>query len=526
MDMPRSESEVRQAPAMPPPNVIRRKFIVATTAIGSVICLLFFFNLLYLYGSVYHQEYRYQAFDCLLVDYDGGVVGKSLQAAYEQLQGPSFPTFIVQNTTVYPSPADINQAILNREYWCAIYANPDASKNLAAALAGGTAATSYDAANALTYVWNEDRFPATADSVIQPNLVELVAVTQAVYQSINGSEDLKNLPKGNAAAAKVLFNPIMATNVNLQGMPQASKVFYNTVSMAMPILQQFFFVLAFNGIAAKFRIHEMFPSVVSGILRFIIAGVYTIFSALIMTGYIWSFRETWAVTSNTFGLTFLALWWLMQIWFLLIDFFLVFLPTPAMPFVIVTIIFLNITATNAPFELNPGFFRIGYAFPAYEIYSVLIDIWSGSTAALNIALPVLFSWWLLGWVLAFVAHRRRYALVRKGKSTPVKEDPLASAMTPAGDLEKAEPMTAVTEHQGLSQVSHGGSTLDVNGDVAADADEKDAAVEEQPKTSSSYAGDADVRAESAKDLEQRDTSAGGINNGDGKVIVSGSSASH
>jgi hypothetical protein len=49
-------------------KVIRRKFVVATTAIGSAICLLFFFNLLYLYGSVYHQEYRYQALDCLMVD--------------------------------------------------------------------------------------------------------------------------------------------------------------------------------------------------------------------------------------------------------------------------------------------------------------------------------------------------------------------------------------------------------------------------------------------------------------------------
>jgi hypothetical protein len=35
-------------------------------------------------------------------------------------------------------------------------------------------------------------------------------------------------------------------------------------------------------VAAKLRIHQTFPSIVSGILRFIIAGVYTILSALIV----------------------------------------------------------------------------------------------------------------------------------------------------------------------------------------------------------------------------------------------------
>ena len=471
------------SPAQDPPNVLRRKLIVATTAIGIAICLLFLLNLLYLYGSVYHEISRYQAIECLMVDYDGGVVGNSMLQAYKQLQGPSFPTFDVQNISQYPTPDTIIQAVLDRQYWAAVFTNAGASQRLSSALHGSAAARSYDASNALTYVWNEVRYPAVEDSVIQSSLIKLVGATQIAYAHINGTQALAALPKGDAAAAQVLFSPIAATDVNIQPTLQGSKVFYNTVSMAMPIIQQFFFILALNGISTRFAIFERFPAMVSGVLRLIVSFIYTIFSALVMTGYIWAFREDWAVSSNQFGLTFLLLWFLMHIYFCLIDFAVAFLPPPAMPFVILTVIFLDITSTNVPFELNPGFFRLGYALPAYEAYSVLIDIWSRSTAELYIALPILFSWWVVGLALALVAHRRRISLVGHGHKALGTEDSFDNAMIPAGELEKREHADGQAGGAtDVAGVSKGGSTLNVDGS----GDAKDSGLRKgSPGTSSS-----------------------------------------
>lgn len=504
MDSAASEA-ARPAPAHESPTVLRRKFVVATTAIGLAICLLFLLNLLYLYGSVYHEENRYQALQVLMVDYDGGIVGKSLQAAYQQLQGPSFPTFDVQNASQYPSPDTIIQAVRDRQYWAAIFSTGGASHRLSAALQGGAAAKSYTASGALTYVWNEVRFPAATDSIIQSSLIELVAATQVAYAHINGSAALASIPKNNAAAAQILFNPIAASNVNIQPMVQGSKVFYNTVSMAMPILQQFFFILALNGISMRIGVYEKFPSMVSGLLRLVISFVYTIFSSLIMTGYIWAYRESWGVSGNQFGLTFLLLWFLMHIYFLLIDFGVAFLPPPVMPFIIVTVIFLSITSTNAPFELNPGFFRLGYALPAFEAYTVLIDIWSSATASLYIALPILFSWWIVGWALAFLAHRRRCSLVAKGHTALGTEDSLDNAMVPTGELEKREEAShhdsGDIEKGGVGTVSqNGASTLNVDG--GGDAKEPHLEEGTTTKTSSSYTSDAHVPDGEAKALEQ------------------------
>lgn len=493
MESPPSEApRTSPAQAREPPNVLRRKLIVAASAIGTAICLLFLLNLLYLYGSVYHETTRYQAIECLMVDYDGGVIGHSMLQAYKQLQGPSFPTFDLQIVSQYPTPDAIVQAVLDRQYWAAIFSNAGASQRLSSALHGGAAARSYDASNALTYVWNEVRYPAVQDSVIQSSLMKLVSATQVAYDHINGTQALASLPKGDVAAAQVMFSPIAATDVNIQPTMQGSKVFHSTVSMAMPVIQQFFFILALNAISARLAIFETFPATVSGLLRLIISFIYTILSSLVMTGYIWAFREDWAVSSNQFGLTFLLLWFLMHIYFCLIDFAVAYLPPPAMPFVIVTVIFLGITSTNAPFELSPGFFRLGYALPAYEAYSVLVDIWSGATAQLYIALPILFSWWAVGLALAFVGHRHRVSLVAHGHKALGTEATFDNAIVPADEVEKREHahdhVGGGTRAAGAGKASeHGGSTLNVDG--SSDAKEPILHEGTAGKTSSSYNGD-------------------------------------
>ncbi|MCJ1479555.1 hypothetical protein MMC13_008241 [Lambiella insularis] len=386
-----------------------RKFIAAAALAAVAVLLLLLLNLVYLYGSVYHQAERGAAFHILLVDYDGGVVGRSLSSAYQHLKSPSFPTLVTQPPSQYPSSDTIIQAVRNRQYWAAIFTSQGASQRLSAALQGGSAATTYNSTNALTYVWNEVRYPATADSVIESSFALLVDATRIAYNAINGTQALTTLAQNDPAAVHVYLDPIDASSININSMPQGAKVFYNTISMAMPILQQFFFILALNGMSTRFRIYDDLPPKTSGTVRAIVSVAYTFVGAVCMTGYIWAFRENWPVHGYQFVETWIVLWLLMHIYFCLIDAATAVLPQPAMPFLIVTWIFVNISATINPFEITPGFYRWGYALPAYSTYEILTYIWSGGPAPeLHRALPIMFAWWLVGTACAILAHRCRY----------------------------------------------------------------------------------------------------------------------
>ncbi|KAI4126788.1 MAG: hypothetical protein LQ338_003573 [Usnochroma carphineum] len=412
----------------------------ATVAVAAVsVLLLFLLNIAYLYGTVYHQSNRGAAFHILLVDYDGGVVGRSLLSAYQQLKSPTFPTLFTQSPSQFPSPDGIVHAVRNRQYWGAIFASPGASQRLSAALQGGSAATTYTPREALTYVWDESRYPATADSVIESSFASLVDATRVAYNSLNGTSALAILARNDPAAVRVFLDPIRADAINVGAMPQAAKVFYNTISMAMPILQQFFFVLALNGMSTRFRFYNNLSLKTSGTLRCVVSVAYTLVGALCMTGYIWAFREAWPVHGYQFVETWMVLWLLMHIYFCLVDAATAVLPQPAMPFFIVTWIFLSVSATINPFELTPGFYRWGYALPAYCAYEILTYVWTGgSTPELHRSLPIMFAWWLVGLACAILAHRRRYRLAfstagPRRRSVSEKGNDTASEAIASGD---------------------------------------------------------------------------------------------
>ena len=398
-----------------------RKFFIAVAVAAVAVLLLLLLNLAYLYGSVYHQTRRSAAFHVLLVDYNGGIVSQSLSSAYQRLQSPLFSTLFTEALSQYPTPDTIIQAVQNWQYWAAIFTSQGVSHRLSAALQGGSAAMMYNATDALTYVWNEVRYPVTADLVVQSSLSLLVEATHIAYNSINGTQALATLAQNNPAAIHIYLNTISAHSININLMPQGAKVFYNIISMAMPILQQFFFILALNGMFTRFRIYNDLLPKTSGTLRAVISLVYTLVGALCMTGYIWAFREDWSVHGYQFAETWMLLWLLMHIYFCLIDTATAVLPQPAMPFLIITWIFLNISATISPFESTPGFYWWGYALPAYSTYEILTYVWSdGPAPELHRALPIMFAWWLVGLASSTLAHRSkcRLALSPAGARSP------------------------------------------------------------------------------------------------------------
>lgn len=176
----------------------------------------------------------------------------------------------------------------------------------------------------------------------------------------------------------------------------------------MPILQQFFFAMALNGISAKYRIFSKFRVMANSLIRIATSVIFTFVGALCMTGYIWAFKEAWAVNGNQFVLTWMVLWLFMHINFMIFDILTAFVPMQFMPFCVLTWIILNVASSIIPVELNPGFFRWAYALPAHEVYQMLVQIWSNGCQDQSYrTLPILFAWWIAGLSIAFYSTKRR-----------------------------------------------------------------------------------------------------------------------
>ncbi|KAL4749499.1 hypothetical protein BDW72DRAFT_204676 [Aspergillus terricola var. indicus] len=336
-----------------------------TGVIGATVSLhlLILANMSYLYGTTYRDSLRYSTMKVLYVDYDGGAVGKSVTTAYTQIEGSEFPTVYQHTQEEYPTEQDIQEAVCKGDYWGAIYSSQGASSRITDALSSSGSAKAYDNTRALGYVYKSAVYPAYAQGT------SLTAALSAVNVS-------------DPYIAQTVLDPISSTPTDIHPMNQGVRFYYNTVSIVMPIIIQFFFIMAVGGISAQTNIFNTFSPRQNTILRFIISVGYTFIAALVMTGYIWAFRESWDVSSGQFALTWMAIWLTMHVHFLLS---------------------ISLPLTIGPFELSPGFYRIGYVFPAHSLYELLLQIWTdGCNPHLYRALPLLWCEWVIVLVLFVV----------------------------------------------------------------------------------------------------------------------------
>ena len=245
----------------------------------------------YLYGSILKSSTRYHNFNILFLDFDGGSVGRTLQYAYDQLRAPNFPSLVKQSIMDYKSPTAALAAVKTGKWWAAVYSNPGASERLAAALKGGAAAHTYDPSQAMTYVWNEVRYPPLSDEVFKGSFEALGSVARVAWSMVNGTSALNAINTQDKSAVRTLFNPIEISNIIIMPTTQGTKLIYNTVSMVKPQLQQFFFLLILNGISHELQLYSRLPVHMSGLMRLGLSLAYDLVAALCMSGYIWAYRE-------------------------------------------------------------------------------------------------------------------------------------------------------------------------------------------------------------------------------------------
>ncbi|KZL74731.1 nitrosoguanidine resistance protein [Colletotrichum tofieldiae] len=406
----------------------QRKALFIPIVVSSImILLLVLSNMSYLFGATFEQGKRTHALKILAVDLDGGAIGSAIAGASQSFQAANFPTIEFGSASRYSTPAAVKNAVCKGDYWGAIYIHKGASEKLASAISGNSNAA-YNAADSVTYTYNQARYPAIGDSVLASNMQKVVAASRGFYyQSPNGTAALQSLNTTNPAAVAAYLNPISSTPDLIGAQTQASRVFFNTVNIIVPTLAQFFYILALNGIGmssgllAKARVRDVW------LLRFGIGKLYGFLTALTVTGYLWAFRESWSVGGSEFGKTLLVFWLYMDVqWQVLEALIGSFLPMQFVPFFFLTWMLTNVASSVFPFEIMAGFYRIGYALPAHEVYSLLVQAWTGCADQTRIALPVLFSWWLVGHVGSVFSIRKRCAdaekIVAVAAKAPAQDD--------------------------------------------------------------------------------------------------------
>jgi hypothetical protein len=465
-------------PSINDPTVrpLRIGVLKAATLNLIILQILFLSLLCYLFGSLYQETTHVHNINILYVDYDGGAIGDAVRDGYTQLQGPGFPNLIERSQRDYPTPNDLEGTICDIKYWAAFYTSSNASDRFTAALARGSLASSYNRGDVLTMVWNEARYPSVSDSVISDPLRELSEVARIAFTDRGGKQTIQALNISNSAAISVLSNPWILTSVDIQPTTQGSRLIYNTLIIILILIQEFFYLGCINGLYLQFRLYTAVSPHRLVVVRIIISAVYTFFGSLCVTGAIWAFRDGWHVNGSQLMLNWMMLWLFAHLNFLTLDVFSIWAPPPYVPMALITWIVLNVTLILLPFELSPAFFQVGYIFPAHSVFQVLMDIWSGGcNPQLNYALPVLFSWEILGLALRSIGVYRRahFAALKEEADDKTMQERIAAAVVVQQEAQLARgelnPDTGAvdTEDEGRAGLQRRGtiSTLDETDEI-------------------------------------------------------------
>ena len=226
----------------------------------------------------------------------------------------------------------------------------------------------------------------------------------------------------------------------------------------MPILQQFFFLLILNAVCAKFQLSSHVSTRRFVSIRFIAGIIYALGAGLVMTGYYFAFRESWDLNAAQFFLTWVALWLLMHVHFLIFDTFTALLPMPVMPVLILTWIFVNLASTISPLDVQPGFYHWGTVLPAHNTVLTLFTIWAGgANNKLYRTLPLMFSWWVVGNVTSMLAHSHACMVARR----KLKEEGHGHGPREANFVRKEEAEDVETGSHRVASCSTAAPTNDV-----------------------------------------------------------------
>lgn len=392
---------------------ILRAAVAVLAAIWIIACWIF--------GSISKQSTRSHNLKILLVDLDGGDMGKIMVGAAEAISGKrGYATFVQPPNGTTVTVDNAYDQVWRGDYWASLIVMPNSTSSFTTAVEKGD--VSYNASSSLTFIWNEIRWALVTESVISPTVSTTVAIAQNIFLTTYAPKVL-SAAQLNATQTSVLLNPFATTAINIYPFSVGIKPFLNTVGFVFPGLVQFFFAMGFMGAAASTHMTRDLSTSQNFIIRFILSRLWGFVMAISWAGWFFMFGEgRRGLYDHSFILLTLNMWVYNMISYEYHDACAAFIPLQIMPITVISWIIMNVSAAAFPVQLKPDFFRFDYSVPSYNCFELFITIMTkGSTNRVSRTVPVLFAWLIVTGVIGVFTNRKR---CRAAKTMGGKSDQL------------------------------------------------------------------------------------------------------
>ena len=397
------------------PNVSVAELLKALIPAALMILAVMWANAAHIYGLFHHQGAYVHRAKVALADFDGGAFGQALRTAAATNNGSyGNPTYVNVNIAG-SSPEQIRHEVFKGTYWAAVVVEPGATARFENAVNGS--AQAYDPTNVYTYYVLDARYYTIYAANILPMAITTASTAAGIFSAQFVTPLIASGQHANSTTAlSALAGPARAVE-----MPAASqlfgnlddKAFINTLGTVLPILMQFFFIMAWNGICNGMHLYAAYDLRTHIMARLFWSTVWPIFTSLCSTGWTFAFRGSYHMDAKMFFAFWAVSWVFSMISFDFLDFCTGFIPMAFIPFIVLTWVIFNVTAALGPPELLNHWFRISYFFPSLHWYRTLITILTqGAYNNLRYTLPVLAAWLVIMKCLSPLATRNR---VRKSQ---------------------------------------------------------------------------------------------------------------
>ncbi|GAA6013432.1 hypothetical protein JCM10207_008842 [Rhodosporidiobolus poonsookiae] len=402
----------RQGPPGPPrfpPKHLRTKIVLTNLLkAGASFQIVFWICALWLFGSLYKGAEKTHRLTVLVADFDGADVGSALLTAVASFNGQkTMPTFVTipANST---SPEDMQHRVFDGEHWGAIYSTAGATDRFNAAIASDSAATSYNAAEALVYTGLEVRYNTVWSGFVLNNLNKVLGATTAAFNRQTVAPLVASGTTYSAAESAVLVNPVSSTYVNLTPFAFGTRIVLNTIGFVFPSLFAFFFLMGVNTLGTMTGWYKGMTLAQHVKFRTAIGAVWTVLAALSVVGWYLCFDEAYEIKAKNFFALWAVEWFYIWITWDLFDIATAYVPPQFIAHIVVFyIIAMSVTAVLYPIQLMNNFFRFQYAFPAHATWSLMITIFGNGAVSTLYNIGILAAWFVVAKVGLFFSLRKR-----------------------------------------------------------------------------------------------------------------------
>lgn len=392
------------------PNVSVSEMLKALIPAAAMILAVLWINAAHIYGIFHKQGAYVHRAKVALADFDGGDFGEALRISAARTNASyGYPTYVNVNT-VGSSPEQIRREVFKGTYWAAIVVEAGATARFEDAVNGS--AQAYDPSSVYTYYLLDARYFTVYTSSILSTTVTAASTASGVFSAEFITPIVARGAYANTTAAlSALSGPARATE-----MPAAfqlfgdldDKAFVNTIGAVLPIVMQFFFIMAWNGVCNGMHLYAAFDLRTHMVARLFWSTVWPVFTSLCTAGWTFAFRGSYHIDAKMFFAFWALTWVFSMINFDMLDIITGFIPMAFVPFLFLSWIMFNVAASLGPPEILNHWYRISYLFPSLHWYRTFITIITqGAYNNLRYTLPVLAAWLVLLKILSPLATRNR-----------------------------------------------------------------------------------------------------------------------